>query len=290
MGVSEYNAMTNSVTCPKALHSSIWIIPMVCLSLLLITFSLLFVAYLQAIQAKKRPPNEKKNIADAFHEALFNQLYFTTSDKKPESVTSLEDQDSMSTSCGTSMKSISLEVETALHEKYAQIPLEYVEEGIEMARRTSIERRSSSISPSVHSSGSLRPRFDSQVAVDAMLPVLLGYKEKDEGVENVINLWSNGRQRSKKKRFNSSPSEPSTAATSSLGRKGLMMKRSASQDGERRRSKDKDSRRISWPDEVREEGRKNSIGNSTTTTTGRIHQTHSEPEMKEPQLEIIYEI
>ena len=31
--------------------------------------------------------------------------------------------------------------------------------------------RSSSISPSVHSSGSLRPRSDSQVAVDAMLPV-----------------------------------------------------------------------------------------------------------------------
>ena len=31
--------------------------------------------------------------------------------------------------------------------------------------------RSSSISPSIHSSGSLRPRSDSQVAVDAMLPV-----------------------------------------------------------------------------------------------------------------------
>ena len=84
---------------------------MVCLSLLLITFSLFFLAYLQAIRVKKRPPNEKKNITDAFHEALFNQLYFTTSDKKPESVTSLDDQDSMSTSCGTSMKSISLEVD-----------------------------------------------------------------------------------------------------------------------------------------------------------------------------------
>ena len=43
--------------------------------------------------------------------------------------------------------------------------------------------------------------------------------------------------------------------------------------------------------QVREEGgvRKNSI--ATTTTLGRLHQTHSsEPEMKEPQLEIIYEI
>ena len=72
-----------------------------------------------------------------------------------------------------------------------------------------LHHRSSSISPSVHSSGSLRPRSDSQVAVDAMLPVknrkyqfcvviiyyavflqiLLGYKEKEAGVENAINLW-----------------------------------------------------------------------------------------------------
>ena len=46
-------------------------------------------------------------------------------------------------------------------------------------------------------------------------------------------------------------------------------------------------------DQVREEGaaRKNSI--VTTTTSGRLHQSHShssEPEMKEPQLAIIYEI
>ena len=95
----------------QALHASIWIIPLVCLCLSLITFSFLFLAYLQALRAKKRPPSEKKNITDAFHEALFNQLYFTTSDKKSESVTSLEDQESMSTSCGTSLKSISLEVE-----------------------------------------------------------------------------------------------------------------------------------------------------------------------------------
>merc|ERR1711934_1255084 len=144
--------------------------------------------------------------------------------------------------------------------------------------------------------GSLRPRSDSQVAVDAMLPILLGYKEKDEVVENVINLWGNARQRSKKRRFNSSPSEAPTAvsAVSSVsavsGRKGLVsgFKRSTSHDAERRRSKEKDSRRISWPDEVREEGgvRKNSIA-TTTTTMGRLHQTHSsEPEMKEPQLEI----
>ena len=126
----------------QALHTSIWIIPVVCFTLSLITFSLLFVAYLQAIRAKRRPPTEKKHITDALHEALFNQLYFP-SDKihQSESVTSLEDQESTSCSCGTSLKSISLEVETALHEKYALIPPEYVEEGIETARRTSIERR-----------------------------------------------------------------------------------------------------------------------------------------------------
>ena len=113
-------------------------------------FSLLFVAYLQAIRAKKRPSKKKKNITDALHEALFNQLYFTDKIHQSESVTSLEDQESTSCSCGTSlrsisteveMKNISTEVETALHEKYALIPLEYVEEGIETARRMSVERR-----------------------------------------------------------------------------------------------------------------------------------------------------
>ena len=126
----------------QALYTSIWIIPLVCLTLSLVTFSFLFVAYLHAIRAKRRPPAKKKNITDALHEALFNQLYFTT-DKihQSESVTSLEDQESTSCSCGTSLKSISLEVETALHEKYTLIPPEYVEEGIETARRASIERR-----------------------------------------------------------------------------------------------------------------------------------------------------
>ena len=104
-------------------------------------FSLLFVAYLQAIRAKKRPSKKKKNITDALHEALFNQLYFTDKIHQSESVTSLEDQESTSCSCGTSLKSISTEVEAALHEKYALIPLEYVEEGIETARRMSVERR-----------------------------------------------------------------------------------------------------------------------------------------------------
>ena len=38
-----------------------------------------------------------------------------------------------------------LEVETALHEKYSLIPPEYVEDGVETARRMSIERRSASV-------------------------------------------------------------------------------------------------------------------------------------------------
>ena len=112
---------------------------MVCVTMSLTMFSILFVAYLHAIRAKKKPKTEKKNMTDELHEALFNQLYYT-SDKihTSESVTSLEDQES---SCGTSLKSISLEVENALHEKYALIPAEYVEDGIETARRMSMERR-----------------------------------------------------------------------------------------------------------------------------------------------------
>ena len=79
-------------------------------------------------------------MTDELHEALFNQLYHT-SDKihTSESATSLEDQEE--SSCGTSLRSISLEVENALHEKYALIPAEYVEDGIETARRMSMERR-----------------------------------------------------------------------------------------------------------------------------------------------------
>ena len=138
IGCIDWSA-TQSYLRFQALHSSIWIIPVVCVTMSLSMFSILFVAYLHAIRAKKKPKTEKKNMTDELHEALFNQLYYT-SDKihTSESVTSLEDQES---SCGTSLRSISLEVENALHEKYALIPAEYVEDGIETARRMSMERR-----------------------------------------------------------------------------------------------------------------------------------------------------
>ena len=114
---------------------------MLCLTLSLVMFSILFAAYIQALRVRNKPKMEKKNIADGLHEALFNQLYFTGKIHQSESSTSLEEPDSTSCSCGTSLKSISLEVESALHEKYALIPAEYVEEGIETARRMSMERR-----------------------------------------------------------------------------------------------------------------------------------------------------
>jgi len=271
--------MTNSITCPQDPHPSIWIIPVICLSLSLLTFSLLFTAYLHAHRARRNPHTGKKNIA-AFHEDVFDRFYVVGKNNQSESGTPLEDHDSAS--CSTSPRSISLEVETALHEKYSLIPPEYVEDGVETARRMSIERRSSSISPSVHSSSSFRPRSDSQAAIEAMLPVVLGFKEQDNA-ENAINLWGNARQRSKKSRYHSSASEPASGRKRSIFGKELLagFKRSASQDNQ------KDSRRISWPDEVTAEvgGRKNSALSSD------IHQSsQSEQELKETQLAIIYEI